>query len=193
MPIPQLELLVKSLADGSGWELSAPSVGLWTNAPEKGEHIDSSTDIGVLLILERAWTLKVPKDVEGFVDSEPPERKHRPMEYGEPMLRVLREGKPIHASQDTIPSAMEDQGGLYLRAPQAGRFYRRPDPESPLYAEEGDEIFSGRTIGLLEVMKTFNPVKYVSDSDLPEKATIDKFLARDGEDVQEGQPLLSLS
>ncbi|MDP6849415.1 MAG: biotin/lipoyl-containing protein [Planctomycetota bacterium] len=190
MPKLQLELLLKPLADGSGWELCSPGVGLWGNVPEKGDRLDSTTGAGTLFVLNRAWALILPKGVQGFVDSSAPEQKNLPLEYGQTMLRILREGKPAEISP--AESEAESEGALQMRAPQAGRFYRRPDPSSPLYAEDGDSLSPGKTVGLLEVMKTFNPVKYPSSSDFPESAVIEKFLVQDGEDVQEGQPLLKL-
>ena len=40
-----------------------------------------------------------------------------------------------------------------------GTFYRRPDPESDPYFEEGDQVSAGDTVGLIEVMKSFHEVK----------------------------------
>lgn len=44
-------------------------------------------------------------------------------------------------------------------SPIPGVFYRRPDPASAEYAEPGQRIAAGDTIGLVEVMKTFYPVQ----------------------------------
>jgi biotin carboxyl carrier protein len=40
-----------------------------------------------------------------------------------------------------------------------GTFYRRPDPESDPYVEEGEQVSAGDTVGLIEVMKSFHEVK----------------------------------
>ncbi|RMH02200.1 MAG: biotin carboxyl carrier domain-containing protein [Planctomycetota bacterium] len=77
-------------------------------------------------------------------------------------------------------------------AAQAGRFWRRPEPGAPPFLAAGDELAAGRTIGLLEVMKTFNPIKYQPGAGLPERAVVACFLVEDGEDVEEGTPLLEL-
>ncbi len=82
--------------------------------------------------------------------------------------------------------------GLVVRAEQAGRFWRRPDPDAAAFTEEGAELKAGKTLGLLEVMKTFNPVKYQPGGGLPEVATAQRFLVEDGDDVEEGQALLEL-
>ncbi len=40
-----------------------------------------------------------------------------------------------------------------------GTFYARPSPEEPPFVAEGDHLQEGETLGLLEVMKMFNPIK----------------------------------
>ncbi|HEY2715065.1 MAG TPA: acetyl-CoA carboxylase [Solirubrobacterales bacterium] len=47
---------------------------------------------------------------------------------------------------------------LVIRAPIPGVFYRRPDPGSPPFAEEGDRVEPGAVIGLVEVMKQFHDI-----------------------------------
>lgn len=45
-----------------------------------------------------------------------------------------------------------------VRVATAGTFWQRPTPRDPVYAEPGSALTPGRTIGLIEVMKTFAPV-----------------------------------
>lgn len=73
-----------------------------------------------------------------------------------------------------------------VKAPMPGTFYRRPDPESEPYVEEGDEVSAGDTIGLIEVMKNFNEIKAEDDG------KISKFLVEDEEAVDAGQDLVEL-
>jgi acetyl-CoA carboxylase biotin carboxyl carrier protein len=73
-----------------------------------------------------------------------------------------------------------------LKAQMPGTFYRRPDPESDPYVEEGDEVSAGDTIGLIEVMKNFNEIKVEDDG------KISKFLVEDEEAVDAGQDLVEL-
>jgi acetyl-CoA carboxylase biotin carboxyl carrier protein len=67
-----------------------------------------------------------------------------------------------------------------------GTFYRRPDPESDLYAEEGDQVSAGDTVGLIEVMKSFHEVK------AEEEGTIARFLVENEEAVDAGQDLVEM-
>jgi acetyl-CoA carboxylase biotin carboxyl carrier protein len=76
--------------------------------------------------------------------------------------------------------------GNTVRAQIPGTFYRRPDPESDPYVEEGDKISAGDTVGLIEVMKSFHEVKTEED------ATISKFLVANEDAVDAGQDLVEL-
>ena len=67
-----------------------------------------------------------------------------------------------------------------------GTFYRRPDPESDPYVNEGDSVSSGDTVGLIELMKSFHEVKAEEDG------TVSKFLVDDEEAVDAGQDIVEL-
>ncbi len=71
-----------------------------------------------------------------------------------------------------------------VRAQMPGTFYRRPDPESDFYVEEGDSVSAGDTVGLIEVMKSFHEVK------AEEGGTVSKFLVENESAVDAGQDLL---
>ena len=73
-----------------------------------------------------------------------------------------------------------------IKAQMPGTFYRRPDPESEPYVEEGDEVSAGDTVGLIEVMKNFQEVKAEDDG------TISKFLVGDEDSVDAGQDLVEM-
>jgi len=60
-----------------------------------------------------------------------------------------------------------------------GTFYRRPDPDSEAFVEEGGEVAIGQTIALIEVMKNFYEVQAEVEGTLAE------FLV-ENEDVVEG-------
>jgi acetyl-CoA carboxylase biotin carboxyl carrier protein len=76
--------------------------------------------------------------------------------------------------------------GKTVKAQMPGTFYRRPDPESDVYAEEGDTLSAGDTVGLIEVMKSFHEVK------VEEEGTISKFLVDNEDAVDAGQDLVEL-
>ncbi len=73
-----------------------------------------------------------------------------------------------------------------VRAQMPGTFYRRPDPESDFYVEEGDSVSAGDTVGLIEVMKSFHEVKAEEDG------TVSKLLVENESAVDAGQDLLEM-
>jgi len=71
-------------------------------------------------------------------------------------------------------------------APIPGIFYRSPSPGEPPFKVDGDTVAAGDTIGLIEVMKTFNPViAEVHGSNV-------RFLVDNEDAVMAGQPLCEL-
>lgn len=47
---------------------------------------------------------------------------------------------------------------LEIRSPLPGTFYRASSPDTPPFKAEGDAVAAGDTIGLIEVMKTFQQI-----------------------------------
>lgn len=70
-----------------------------------------------------------------------------------------------------------------LQTPIPGVFYRRPSPDEDQFVEEGDEIAGGDTIGLVEIMKNFQPVE------AEVAGTVVEFLVANEEEVTAGQVL----
>jgi acetyl-CoA carboxylase biotin carboxyl carrier protein len=67
--------------------------------------------------------------------------------------------------------------------PVPGTFYRRPDPDSDPFKNEGDPVEAGETIGLVEIMKNFQPV----DTEIG--GTLSRFLVDTDDTVAAGQPV----
>ena len=68
-----------------------------------------------------------------------------------------------------------------ILSPLPGIFYRKPAPDEPAYKSEGDTITQDDTIGLIEVMKSFNEVKAGA------AGRIVRFLTEDEDAVMAGQ------
>jgi acetyl-CoA carboxylase biotin carboxyl carrier protein len=71
-------------------------------------------------------------------------------------------------------------------SPLPGIFYRKPAPDKPAYKSDGDTITQDDTIGLIEVMKSFNEVKAGASG------KIVRFLAENEEAVMAGQPIAEI-
>ena len=85
-------------------------------------------------------------------------RASRPAAAAEtPQPARLESGVQAKTEPKQAPGA--DEGLLTIKAPLLGIFYRRSQPGSPPYVEEGSPVDEDTTVALIEVMKLFNPVK----------------------------------
>ena len=83
--------------------------------------------------------------------------------------------------------AVEAGAGLhYVNSPMVGTFYRRPDPTSDPFVEEGDQVKKGQTLCIIEAMKLMNEIE--SDID----GTITEVLAENAKPVEFGQRLFGI-
>lgn len=187
-----LELHVRR--DGGRTRLLAPEVGWFTCALPEGALLSAGTHAGVLIALGRAFDLVVPAGVAGAVTSRAPERIHAAVGWGD----VLYEIAPLATEASTKSGAIDaaptrDGVSLVLRSPQSGRFYHRPAPGEPAFAAPGAALADGQPIGLIEVMKTFTHVLYRPGAMLPARAVLVRFVAPDGGDVRQGDPLIEIA
>jgi acetyl-CoA carboxylase biotin carboxyl carrier protein len=74
----------------------------------------------------------------------------------------------------------------HIFSPLPGIFYRKPAPDQPVYKSDGDTITQEDTIGLVEVMKSFNEVKAGA------AGKIIRFLTENEEPVMAGQPIAEI-
>lgn len=72
---------------------------------------------------------------------------------------------------------------IIIKSPMIGTFYRRQNPESPIFVEIGDEIKEDTTVCVIEAMKLFNEI----ESEVAGR--IVKVLVEDATPVEYDQPL----
>ncbi|MEM9731760.1 MAG: biotin/lipoyl-containing protein, partial [Myxococcota bacterium] len=113
-----------------------------------------------------------------------------PVQFGEALL-TLTAAVDVGGAAELGGSAAAVAGTRAFEAPMSGRFYSRPSPNDPAFVSAGDTVRRGQTVGLLEVMKTFNRLVYQGD-DLPEVAVVESVVPADGDDVVRGDVLLGL-
>jgi acetyl-CoA carboxylase biotin carboxyl carrier protein len=65
-------------------------------------------------------------------------------------------------------------------------YYAQPEPGKPPYVSVGARVKKGDTIGLVEVMKTFNAIPADADGEVV------AIHVRDEELLEPGQPLISI-
>ncbi len=110
----------------------------------------------------------------------------RPVDHGALLLVLDPEGVAGGAAA-VASAAAATEGGPVFKTPLGGRFYARPSPDEPVFVKAGDELRGGETVALIEVMKTFNRVRYDG-----EPARVARVVPADGADVDAGDVLLVL-
>ena len=90
----------------------------------------------------------------------------------------------LRQALEEVPQAASNE----VVAITGGTFYARASPEEPPFVAEGDHLQQGDTLGLLEVMKMFNPIK------APFTGTVTRVRvkAEGSELVQKGQLLFEM-
>ena len=69
-------------------------------------------------------------------------------------------------------------------SPLPGVFFRRPGPGKPYFAEVGDEVKAGQTVGVVEIMKQFTEIQ----SDV--NGVLESFGVGDGDAVNPGDTIV---
>ncbi|PLX32482.1 MAG: acetyl-CoA carboxylase biotin carboxyl carrier protein [Ignavibacteria bacterium] len=86
------------------------------------------------------------------------------------------------AVEESAP-APEPAGGVEVRSPIVGTFYRASSPDAEPFVKVGEAISTGQTLCIIEAMKIMNEI----ESD--QSGTIVKILVEDGQPVEYNQPL----
>ena len=91
------------------------------------------------------------------------------------------------APAEASPAEDDANGNHVIASPMVGTFYRAPAPGSPPFAEVGQRVSSGDTLGLVEAMKILNQI----ESDVG--GTIASILVENGSPIEFGEPLFLIT
>jgi acetyl-CoA carboxylase biotin carboxyl carrier protein len=171
----------------------APAVGVADGVPDIGVYVNPSQRVLTLSIVGERHVVQLPRHVRGRVVEHYIENTQTPVAYHQALFRI---SSGREADEGAAENGKNGRGAggtnaelLRVVSPSEGVFYRRPSPDSPPYVAEGEEIDLGHVVGLVEVMKCFNQIRYGGPG-MPERCTVVKVLVDDGTEVGFGQALL---
>jgi acetyl-CoA carboxylase biotin carboxyl carrier protein len=89
-------------------------------------------------------------------------------------------------NQSSVP-AEPDPPGILITAPMIGTFYAAATPGAQPFVAEGDEVYVGQTIGIIEAMKIMNEIA------ADRAGVVEAILVGNGQPVEYGSPLMRLA
>lgn len=191
MPSYRLVAKVEEQAgEPKAYLVSSPAVGVASGVPAPGVYLNPNEVFLSLTILNRRYTVQLPRNVQGMVTEQLIEDTSTPVGYGQALLRLSEATALSVGSERAAGSAGTgaDADLIAVTAPSDGVFYRKPSPESPPYVDQGAAVSVGTVLGLVEVMKSFNQITYGGPG-LPERGTVARVLVEDAVEVAFGQTL----
>jgi len=168
--------------------LSCPGVGRFRTCHEPGEQLDPGAVLGTLRVLNRIYAICIPEGSSGCVVESIGAGLHD-VEYGTPLASLASNGVDTRDRKEQSSASSEATEEL-IRSPIDGIFYACPEPGAPPFVAVGSRIRAGQVIGLIEVMKTFNPIRWQPDTKT--EALVLRAEVQDQQEVSRGQVLLAL-
>ena len=187
------EVLGYTSEDASVFALQSSDVGIIRDLAPIGTHLRPGDVFALREALGQCVALTVPAGVQGhvvasIVKQDKQGRVRIPTQYDAPLL-VLNASFVAHELGATASATQQSGAGQVLPSPSSGRFYRRPAPDRPAFVEVGQVLENGKTVGLLEIMKTFTRIQYGGPG-LPEKVKVTELIANDDDELSSGDPIL---
>jgi biotin carboxyl carrier protein len=163
--------------------LQAPTVGTWRPALGLGAPVSEGVVLGRLIRLGRPLEVVAPSGVAGVVVEL--RASGAWVGCGDLLVRwgtgglAGSLGAPVEAAgAELVPGAKP------VRAETDGTVYTVPEPGKPPFAGEGTAVSQHQTLALVEVMKTFTPVRS------PFAGVVARVDVSNGQAVREGDTLL---
>jgi acetyl-CoA carboxylase biotin carboxyl carrier protein len=180
MSIESIDALVLDSADGA--KLGAPRPGRVRFLVGPGDLVRAGQVFAWLESLGRFRGLRIPPGVQGRVEPRPPLRIDAAR--GDVLLSIAPLSDDGTLAAGTSTSG--DAGGWVLEAPMDGQLYQRSSPDVPPFVAPGDRVEPGQTIGLIEVMKFFYPLRFEGATG---PMVLDTWLVPDACPVESGRPI----
>jgi biotin carboxyl carrier protein len=190
---PKTCLVRESDAGDGHFDILSPGVGFYDMAPAAGTYVTPASFVGYLTVMRRYFHLLAPEGHHGVVTRLHVSNRKQRVEYGQPLFTVSPQAETGLTSEFAmidaeVPAGEEGipEGMFGLRSPTDGIFYRRANPRSPAYIEEGAQVSHGDVLALVEVMKCFNPIVYPGEPEFPAQGRIVRVIPKDATEVKHG-------
>lgn len=162
--------------------VTSPTVGHWRPAVPVGMPLSPGLLLGTVEVMGRRVEVRAPAGLVGTARQVTVAGTW--VEYGAPLVALRAAEVPVdlHPKRhDPAPPGIQ-----VVSAPTDGAVWLRPEPGAEPFAVQGRFVGRGDPLFLVEVMKTFSPVRS------PERGVIERVLVDDGEAVEAGAPLVWL-
>lgn len=154
-------LVCKSVNVGKRREVLSPGVGRARLLVVEGQPIIGGQAVADFWCLNRHFVLQASDHCDGRIVRAKDHDVVVNLSYGETFLVVDSTAtSKTHGLPELEESAHLLKDDNIISSPMDGMFYLSASPKSPPFVNIGDEIVPGQTLGLIEVMKCFYPLKY---------------------------------
>jgi biotin carboxyl carrier protein len=170
-------------AEARNDDLRAPTVGTFTPAGGEDTTLSGGTVLGHLDRAGARHAVLVPDAVSGAASDVAPAGSW--VEYGTLLARVGATRSRSRSAKKSAAGEVAEAppGTTIVRADTDGTFHARREPTAPPFVTEGARVEKAATLGLVEVMKTFTPIRTSA------AGTVSRIFVKDGASVQAGQTL----
>jgi acetyl-CoA carboxylase biotin carboxyl carrier protein len=111
---------------------------------------------------------------------------HAPATHAPGALPHASAAPAAPAAAPAAPATPADDKAHVVTSPFVGTFYRKPNPDSPVYVSLGDRVQKGQVLCIVEAMKLMNEI----EADVA--GTIAAILVEDSQPVEYGHPLFKI-
>ena len=113
------------------------------------------------------------------------------LDLGDVSVRLRRppsnqDGGAMRLENESLALTEPDPPEVLISAPMIGTFYAAATPNAQPFVTEGDVVYVGQTIGIIEAMKIMNEIT------ADRSGVVEAILVGNGQPVEYGSPLMRL-
>ncbi len=160
--------------------ITSPTVGSFVARVAPGTVVTPSLLLGNLVRSGRSVPVHAPPEAHGRISRVLVARGW--VEYGSTLFELGAVDEVVQGA-DAADHGRDAAGAVAVRAETDGTVYLSADPHSPPFVAVGQDVEVRTTLALIEVMKTFTPVR------APAAGVVEQVAVKNGAAVSAGEPL----